>query len=311
MGLIEHILKRSTQCLISSAIALLSHQSSAGEYPREPLENRATHSNIVNSSESVVDPIVDLTHAPDVIDPIVDLTQVPDALKKSQTLKFEIEMPIIETTRIIQTESKNEDITNLDSKAISTEISEGWEPKTVILVLGVLVTFFLGIFNFFYIRSNRKKDARKSAYDDLWYREVYFKPLNDALLEFRKEWNESRVQRLFFSGAEEVNVLVAIEEYIGSIAALRDLALVLKVISPTGSEKIQSHFDQFESVILSPAEGEGFASQAINNIHRFNQDFHAKMIDVDFDMDKLRKHDFGNEVAIPPKFSIYQMLRGL
>ncbi|MEQ3692013.1 MAG: hypothetical protein ABNH16_14870 [Thalassolituus sp.] len=132
--------------------------------------------------------------------------------------------------------------------------------RTIFSGISAVVAIFALIYTVIINRSQKERDTRKSLYDELLFREMFFKPFNENLLAIINNWGTIDTTKKI-KRQKQVQFLEAISN-------LRDMISILALITTDGSEKLQEMLDDLELLISSIPEEEMAARAAIPNIYK-------------------------------------------
>ena len=131
--------------------------------------------------------------------------------------------------------------------------------------------------------AHKKRDIKKSLYDDLLFRDMFFKPFNENLNDFIQNW--SAKENSTFDKEE-------IEEFITDLSKVRDTTHSLQAISPSGYERLEYLLDGLEEMINPDPEKEIYSKYVLYDIYKLLLDIQEVMIEKKFEIEKIQKRNF-------------------
>lgn len=168
---------------------------------------------------------------------------------------------------------KNFSLTTNDIHPITNPINY-FDWRTIFTGISVLVAILALIVNLTVISSHKKRDIRKSLYDDLLFREIFYQPFNKELNKFIQTW-----------GHEDTTNELSIESYtkfIDDLGRLQDTSYLISLISDEASEKLMQHLDKLTGLVSTDSKAENEARKALLDIYKLFIELMETMIKNDF-----------------------------
>jgi len=142
----------------------------------------------------------------------------------------------------------------------TTTFTANVDIRTYAAVISALIALLAMSFNIFITLNHKKREIRKSVYDDLFFREIFLKPFNKSLNEFVNKWsNKAPTYKPEFTELEEI---------VSDAGKLQDLAQTFQIISEEKWETLLSYIDELPQMISDQPEEEIQARNSLSKIHR-------------------------------------------
>ena len=155
--------------------------------------------------------------------------------------------------------------------------------RTVIAIISAIIAIVSLLFNIKITKDHRQRDIRKSLYDDLLFREMFFRPFNTCLNEFIQKW----------STVDKKNIdRNQIMEFITDLSKVRDMTHALNTLSGSANEKLQLLLDELELMIDNKPESEIKAKASIINIYKHFLDIQEIMMKEHFNNKVIQAKNF-------------------
>ena len=190
------------------------------------------------------------------------VTFVIDGLKESQKLESPLPYPSITAEQSSPEQSSPElALVTITSQAEpTTTFTANVDIRTYAAVISALIALLAMSFNIFITLNHKKREIRKSVYDDLFFREIFLKPFNKSLNEFVNKWsNKAPTYKPEFTELEEI---------VSDAGKLQDLAQTFQIISEEKWETLLSYIDELPQMISDQPEEEIQARNSLSKIHR-------------------------------------------
>lgn len=149
--------------------------------------------------------------------------------------------------------------------------------------ISALIAILAFSYTVFINKAHKERDARKSLYDELLFREMFFRPFNKKLQEVINDWGN-------IDTTKKITVRKQ-TQFLESISNLRDMMPLLALITIDGSDKLQGKLDELEYLISSNPEEEMKARTAIPSIYELLINVQEIMMEK-----KYKKNEFVSSV---------------
>ena len=173
------------------------------------------------------------------------------------------------------------DSTTTIPREINQEISNSYDWRTIAAITAVIVSILSLTITQLFTILHKNRDMRKSLYDDLLFREMFFKPFNSKLNSLLTEW----------SNFEKENISIEeLEKFISEVSGLRDMTHPLEVLSPSTNGTLQILLDDLELLlsIEDNPEDEVKAKLSISKIYQLLINLQQEMMNKGFKIKSIK-----------------------